>query len=126
MWTKKDVDLDELIAAGYQQRKPQSDEGVSICPFCGMHISSIPGSLIGKHRSECGGFGEDWQALEETLISDIRLAAYEKKLADEKLREQEELHEAERRERQDKIKEGLAARQLQKDRKRRLKQETKE
>jgi hypothetical protein len=126
MWVKKEVNLEELVSAGYHQRKPTTDEGVVICPFCRMHMSSIPGALVGKHKSECGGFGENWQALEEAVITDIRMTTYQKKLADEKRRELEELEDAERRDRQDRIKEGLAARQLSKDRKRRLKQETKE
>jgi hypothetical protein len=126
LWIRKEVDLQEIISAGYQPRRPASEHGVSVCPFCKMYMSSIPGSLVNKHKSECGGSAEDWQALEEGLITDIRMRKYEQKIADEKRREQEELVDAERRDRQDKIKEGLVARQLGKDRKRRLKQETKE
>lgn len=126
LWITRETDLNELHAAGFQPRKPVSDQGVATCPFCGMYMSCIPGSLVNKHKSECGGFGENWQALEEALITDIRMRVYEKKIADQKRREQEELKDTERRERQDGIKEGLVARQLQKDRKRRLKQETKE
>lgn len=126
LWTKKEAHLQDLLAAGYKPRKSQTDEDVAVCPSCGMYMDAIPGSLVSRHKSECGGYGENWQAIEETLINDVRMKRYEAKIAEQKRREQEELEEAERRERQDKIKEGLLARQLQKDRKRRLKQETKE
>jgi hypothetical protein len=126
MWIKKEVDPAELHAAGYQPKKPPSDPSVSICPHCGMYMSGIPGSLINKHKSLCGGLGENWQVLEEALVSDMRMMKYEQKIANEKRRQQEELELAERMERQDKIKETFANRQLQKDRKKRLKQQTKE
>jgi hypothetical protein len=126
LWVKREADLGELRAAGFHPRRPESDEDVHICPFCGVYMSSIPGSLVNKHKAECGGFGEDWMALEDALISDVRMKRYEERIAEDTRREQEELVEEERRERQDRIKEGLLIRQLQKDRKRRLKEETKE
>ncbi|HMK36467.1 MAG TPA: hypothetical protein VK463_15445 [Desulfomonilaceae bacterium] len=126
LWIKKETSAQELRAAGFHELPPVSDETAFVCTFCGMRISSIPGSLVNKHKAECSGAGENWQALEETVINDVRMRKYEAKLAEARRREQEELLESERRERQDKIKEGLVSRQLQKDRKRRLKQETKE
>lgn len=126
LWVKTVASPEELRAAGFYLRTPDSNEDVRICHFCGAYMCSIPGSLMNKHKTECGGFGEDWMALEDALVSDVRMKRFEAKIAEDKRREQEELGEEERRDRQDKIKEGLLARQVQKDRKRRLKQETKQ
>ncbi len=89
-------------------------------------MESIPGSLVHKHIAGCRGGNEDWQKIEEAMISDQRMKAYEAKILAEKLREQAELADAERRERHDKIREGMLTRQAGKDRKKRLKEETKE
>lgn len=79
-----------------------------------------------KHLAECGGPAEDWQTVEETLISDQRIKKYEAKIMAQKLQELADLKEAEKRERYDKIKEEMSLRQLQKDRKKRIKEETKQ
>jgi len=91
-----------------------------------MYICSIPGALAAKHFSECRGGGENWQKIEEILIEDQRRRRYEKKMLAEKVRLETELAETEKRERFDKIKDEHTVRQLQKDRKARLRRETKE
>ncbi len=106
--------------------KPVGEEEVDECPCCGMYMQSIPGSLVGKHISGCCGGNEDWQKIEEVLVSEQRIRSYEAKIRAEKLRAQVELEDIERRERHDKIREDTMARQAKKDRKKRLRNETKE
>lgn len=79
-----------------------------------------------KHLAGCRGGNENWQKIEEAMISDQRMRAYEAKILAQKLKEEAELFDAERRERHDKIREGMLARQVGKDRKKRLREETKE
>jgi hypothetical protein len=126
LWAQSDCSAEELQAEGYTLRRPDSDDRVRHCPFCGMYICDIPGYLTGEHFSECGGSAENWQAQEETLIADQRIKKYEAKIMAQKLQELADLKEAEKRERYDKIKEEMSSRQLQKDRKKRLKEETKQ
>lgn len=126
LWSQADRSAEELEAEGYTLRRPDSDDLVRHCPFCGMYICGIPGYLAQKHFSECGGAAENWQAIEETLVSDQRMKKYQAKIMAQKLQELADLQEAEKRERYDKIKEETSLRQQQKDRKKRIKEETKE
>jgi hypothetical protein len=126
LWTQSDRSSEELRAEGYTLRLPDSDDRVRLCPFCGMYICDIPGYLTQKHFSECGGSAENWQAIEESLISDQRMKRYEAEIMARKLQELAELQEAEKRERYDRLREEMALRQQQKDRKKRLKEETKQ
>ena len=114
------------MAEGYVLRKALGEEDVVVCPYCGMYMHAIPGSLVTKHISQCRGGNEDWQKIEDVIISEQRMKAYLAKILAEKLREQAELEDMERRERYDKIREGMVARQTGKDRKKRLKEETKQ
>ena len=91
-----------------------------------MYICDVPGYLVQKHFSECGGSAENWQAVEETLVSDQRMKKYEAAIMARKLRELADLQGAEKRERYDRIKEEMSLRQQQKDRKKRMKEETKQ
>jgi hypothetical protein len=126
LWTERECSLKELKDEGYRLRRPDSDDLVRHCPFCGMYICEIPGYLVQKHFSECGGSAENWQAIEETLISDQRMKKYEAKILAQKAQELADLQDAEKRERYDRIKEEMSLRQLQKDRKKRIKEETKQ
>jgi len=126
MWIKKECVLQELLDLGYVERTPPGWGGAEICPYCGMYIASIPGSLVGKHFAACGGDKEGWMKIEESLIQDQRVRRFEKHLMEKKLREQEELEEQERRDRFDRIRDEAVSRQQAKDRKKRLKEETRE
>jgi len=126
LWIATDFSAEELEARGHVLRDPLSVDGAQCCPYCGMYICSIPGALVAKHLFECRGGAEDWQKIEEILIEDQRRKRYEKKIAAEQLRLETELAELEKRERFDKIKDEQTVRQLQKDRKARLRRETKE
>lgn len=126
MWIARDVSPGELEAGGYEALKAPDDPAVKICAHCGLYMSDIPGSLMSKHMAECGGSGENWLALEDSVIHDIRVKKYHAKILAQKMREQQELEEQEKRERFDRIREDAAARQTAKDRKKRLKQETRE
>jgi hypothetical protein len=126
MWVKRETTEEDLKAAGFEPRKPLDDSDVRTCPFCGLYMSSIPGSLAEKHKSQCGGSSEDWQKLEEQMIQDQRTLRYERQIVERKQREKEESEAQEKRDRQDKIKEEMQARQLSKDRKKKMKQETKD
>ncbi|MGO9566735.1 MAG: hypothetical protein ACLP5H_04245 [Desulfomonilaceae bacterium] len=126
LWIQRECSLDELVAEGYVLRKALGEEDVVECRHCGMYMHAIPGSLVQKHISDCRGGNEDWQKLEDGIISEQRMKAYLAKILAEKLREQAELQDMERRERHDKISEAMLARQTGKDRKKRLKEETRE
>ena len=126
LWIETESSAEELRAGGYVLREPLSEDGAQSCPYCGMYICSIPGALAAKHFSQCRGGGEDWQKMEEVLVEDQRRKKYEAKILYEKLRLETELAEMEKRERFDKIKEEHSVRQLQKDRKARLRRETKD
>lgn len=126
LWIATDFSPEELEAWGYVLREPLSEDGAQCCPYCGMYICSVPGALVAKHFVDCRGGGENWQKIEEIVTEDQRRRKYEAKILAEKLRLETELAEMEKRERFDKIKEEQATRQIQKDRKARLKRETKE
>jgi hypothetical protein len=126
LWIKRDCSLEELQAEGYVLRRPPGEEDVVACPHCGMYMQSIPGSLVHKHVAGCRGGNEDWQKIEEAMITEQRIMAYEAKILADKLREEAELADAERKGRYDKIREGMLTRQAMKDRKKRIKEETKE
>lgn len=126
LWIKRECFLEELVAEGYVLRKAAGEEDVVVCPCCGMYMHAIPGSLVQKHISQCRGGNEDWQKIEDVIISEQRLKVYLAKILAEELKEQAELEDAERRDRYDKIREGMVARQTRKDRKKRLKEETKQ
>ena len=126
MWIKRECSLEELVAEGYVLKKAAGEEDVVVCPYCRMYMHAIPGSLVQKHISHCRGGNENWQKIEDVIISEQRLKVYLAKILAEKLREQAELEDAERRERYDKIRDGMLARQTRKDRKKRLKEEVKQ
>ncbi len=126
IWVELESFPERLRDLGFVLRRPDSDDLVRCCPFCGMYICDIPGYLVQKHFSECGGSAENWQAMEEQLISDQRMKRYEAEVIARKLQEIAELQEAEKRERHDRLKEEISMRQQQRDRKKRLKEETKD
>ena len=126
LWIQTERPEKDMVNEGYVARKPLTDANVRTCPHCGMYICSIPGALVKKHLSECGGRGENWLKIEEAIVSDHRRRNHEAKILAEKMREKAELESLERRERFNDIRESAVAKQLAKDRKRRLKQQTKE
>jgi len=126
IWMQKECSPQELDANGFVLRKPLSDEEVRFCPYCGMYICSVPGSLVRKHLAACGGSMEDWRKLEEMVIQERRVRNFEAQLAARKQREMEEMDEEQRRERFEKIRDDMLSRQQAKDRKKRLRDETRE
>ncbi len=126
LWLKTESSAEELVQDGYVQMNSQTDEEVSFCPFCRMYICAIPGYLKEKHFLECGGGGENHLALEDAMVSEQRRLLFERKILAQRQREKEELEEMERKERFDRVKEEAQTRQLSKDRKKRLKEYTKE
>ncbi|MCA1961530.1 MAG: hypothetical protein LDL33_12125, partial [Desulfomonile sp.] len=78
LWIPVQCDVNELLARGFLERRPASDGEVGFCPHCGMYMSGIPGYLVQKHTAQCGGPGEDWLKMEEEMISERRIAYYEK------------------------------------------------
>jgi hypothetical protein len=103
-----------------------TNEEVSVCPHCGMHIDSIPGYLRERHETECGGGGEGHLAMEDRMISDQRMIIHERKIREQEQRARQELEDAEKKERFDRIRDEAMARQLGKDRKKKLKDEARE
>jgi len=126
IWIERECSLEELQAEGYVLRRPEWEEDVQVCFYCGMYMQAIPGSLAQKHISECRGGNEDWQTIEEAMITEQRIKAYQVRILRGKLREQAELEDAQRRERYDKIRQNVLAQQVRKDRKKRIREETKE
>jgi hypothetical protein len=126
MWISRNMSPEELETYGYEALKPPDNAAVKICAHCGLYMCDIPGSLMSKHIAECGGLGEDWLALEDAVVHDIRVRKYHAKILAQKIQEQQELEEQEKRDRFDRIREDAANRQSAKDRKKRLKLETRE
>ena len=124
LWIRREGSVADLMAQGYLERKSLSHEEVSICPFCRMYICSIPGALVQKHFAKCGGNVEDWLKLEQEVIEDVRRKNYEKAVLEARMQELAEQEALERKERFERVREELAQRQLEKDRKKRLKEET--
>ncbi len=126
LWLRKEASVQEMQRAGYVLRVPVSEDGAQTCPHCGMYIFQIPGFLVKKHIAQCGGLGENWAKLEENMIEDQRIRIHEARMLAEKLQMEREMVEAERRERFDRIRGDNLSRQRTKDRKARLKRETRE
>ena len=125
LWVQRESTRDELAEAGFEPRKPVSDPDVIVCPICGMYTCALPGSLVKKHLSECGGGDEEWQKIESTLITRERVRLHEQRILAEIERQKAEQIEKERRDRFERIREENLARQVQKDRKKRIREETK-
>jgi hypothetical protein len=126
LWAQVESTIATLVNQGFAEMAPATDTEVSFCPHCRMYIHAVPGMLKEKHMAECGGAGEDNLAMEDRMISEIRREIHERRILQRIEQERQELEEAEKRERFDRIKEETAARQLSKDRKKRLKDETRE
>jgi hypothetical protein len=126
LWVRRECSVDEMQKEGYVLRVPVSEDGARTCPHCTMYICGIPGFLVKKHIAECGGAGDTWTKLEAMVIDEQRVRIHEANLLAEKLRMEKEMEEAERRERFERIREENVARQRGKDRKARLKKETRE
>lgn len=125
LWIRKECSQEEVDSNGYLERKPVTDEDVTVCPHCGMYVSGVPGYLFHKHVTECGGTGEDWLQIEDAMIGEVRLKQFEAKILAEKMRVEEERAYLERKGRFDQIREDALDRQISRDRKRRLKEQTK-
>lgn len=126
LWIRKVASVEEVQRAGFVLRTPVSEDGAQICPHCGMYISGVPGFLVKKHFAECGGLGENFTKLEEAVIEEQRYKLHEAAVLAEMLRMEKEMEEAARKERFDRMREENLARQQNKDRKARLKRETRE
>ncbi len=124
LWTASTKSVDELLSEGFAERRGPAGAGVQTCSGCGMHICDIPGYLVEKHAAICKGKGENWPAMEESMLDNIRMRRHQAAILAAKLREQAELEEQEKRERHDRIREEYFSRQTGKDRKKRLKEET--
>jgi hypothetical protein len=126
LWNQTESTVADLVAQGFVELTPATDPEISFCPSCGMYIHAIPGLLKERHMNECGGSGEDQMAMEDHMVSEIRREIHERRILAKIEQEREELREAEKRERFDRIKAEAATRQVAKDRKKRLKDETRE
>ena len=125
VWLKVNESIERLQERGYEEKKRRDDASVLTCPHCRMHVSGIPSIFVKKHLAECGG-REYGSALDEMLIDGLRMRAHEAKLLAAKMREIQEQEEEERKERLDRMKEDLLSRQSGKDRKKKLKEGTKQ
>jgi hypothetical protein len=126
LWLSRECSEEELLSKGYREMVPVADGQASLCPFCRMYICDIPGYLVEKHMAECGGGRGEPYALLENAINEQRRVIHERRILEAIQRAKEELEEAERRERFDRIREEQLERQQQKDRKKRLKEEVRD
>jgi len=126
LWVPSESEMEDLISRGYVLKKPLNRGDTRECPGCGMYISAVPGALVQKHIADCRGAERGWQSIEDQMIHDVRVRNFEAEMLAARLREQEELELAEKRERFERIREEQVNRQEGKDRKKRLKRETKE
>jgi len=126
LWVSRECREDELIAEGLLEIRPETETDSGRCRHCGMLMNLVPGAFVRKHFSQCGGGSEDWSRIENFIIDEKRMKDYEARLRDAALRKQREREELEKQERLDRAREEFQARQQAKDRKRRLKEETKE
>jgi hypothetical protein len=124
LWIERTATEAELQEQGFSPRRPVNERDVILCPSCGMYMNAIPGHMIDRHVTACGGGGENQSKMEEGRIDQLRIEKYEAKLQEARDRALRELIEGERRERMEKAKEEAQARQATKDRKKRLKDET--
>jgi hypothetical protein len=125
LWVREECSLEDLLDRGFTEKKPLTDGDALICPYCGMYICSIPGALVKKHTNECGGGEEDQRAIETAVIDEKRIKDYERRLRETAEMEEQERVMEEKRERFDRIRSEAQARQFQKDRKKKMKEETK-
>jgi hypothetical protein len=126
LWVPIKASPQKMEQAGFVELTSDSDGEATRCPHCQMLINGIPGGLVSKHLAVCGGSEEKWQKLEELLITDQRIKWLEAQILGRLLREKAEREEAERKERFGKIREDMLARQHAKDRKKRMKEQTRQ
>ncbi|MEW6347589.1 MAG: hypothetical protein AB1646_00880 [Thermodesulfobacteriota bacterium] len=125
VWIKVTDSVERLIAMGYEERSLPDSPGVVTCPYCGLYACGVAGAYVKKHLADCRGT-DNGSALEEMLIDDIRLKRHHARILEAKLRAIQEQEEQERRERMDKAKEEALAAQASKDKKKRMKEETRQ
>lgn len=126
LWVSVEKTPEELEQEGFIELSAQLDGELTRCPHCNMVIGEIPGSLISKHIALCGGSEQNWQRLEERMITDQRIKWLEARILAEITTKRAEQEEAERKERFGKIRDDMLARQHAKDRKKRLKEQVKQ
>lgn len=126
LWIESSRSQEELVSNGYVPRESLDHETVKVCISCGMYICSVPGSLLNKHLAQCAGGSEGKRKIEEFVLDEHRMKRFEALMKAQKLREKQEEEAAEKRDKFERIKDEILARQQAKDRKKRLKQETKD
>jgi hypothetical protein len=126
LWAQAELTQQEIQERGFVRRARVVEGGAMNCPGCGMYIHGIPGYLVRKHVDQCLGNEENPAKMEEQVITQQRIKAYEKKIVDEIIRLKKEQEYQERKERFDKIRQDAMSKQAAKDRKKAMKQRTRE
>lgn len=126
LWVAVEASPEEMERSGFVELSAEADGEVTRCPYCAMLISGIPGGLVSKHLAACGGGEEKWQKMEELLIAEERVKWLETRILARILREKAEREEAQRKERFGKIRDDMLAKQQAKDRKKRMKEQTRQ
>ena len=124
MWIALRASPEAMDRTGFVELNSDSDGDVTRCPHCEMLISGVPGGLVSKHLAQCGGSEEQWQKMEERMITDLRVKWLEEKIIAEMIRIKAEREEAERKERFGRIREEMLVRQQAKDKKKRMREQT--
>jgi hypothetical protein len=123
-WIATEQAAEELQAAGYTELAPPEDPDVVVCPHCMTYMQGVPGSVVQKHLQACGGSGDNWIAMEAAVIADYRLKKFEAQIEAETKRAKEEQAAQEKKERFDRMREDIQKQQTAKDRKRKIREET--
>ncbi len=126
LWVKVEASPEEMEQSGFVPLNATTDGQTHRCPHCRMLICDMPGGLVSKHLAACGGSEEKWQKFEDLLITDQRIKWLEARILAQMLREKTEREEAERKERFGKIRGEMLSRQQAKDRKKRMKEQTRQ
>lgn len=124
-WVPTERSDRELRDAGFTELGAPDDPDVVWCPHCRTIMQGLPGSVTQKHLRACDGGGEDWLYMEATVLADVRLKKYEATLLADAKRDKEERDAQTKKERFDRMKDEVQKQQMGKDRKRRIREETK-
>ncbi len=125
LWIKVTDSVERLETMGYEEISLPGTPGVATCPYCRLYVSGIAGAFLKKHIAACRGT-DNGSALDEMLIDDIRIRRHEERILQAKLRAIQEQEEQERRQRFEKVREEQLAAQVTKDKKKRMKEETRQ
>jgi len=126
IWTAVDLAEENIQKQGFTLLRPASDPEVHICRKCGLYMESVPGTLRKKHQAICGHSPDEGRKLDEIMIEDQRIRIAEHKLRLAEIQKRLEREAELKKERFDKIREEITAKQFQRNRRQQLRDEARE